>query len=105
MLHLSPRAEVGKFPAQFLSFGRKDHDRVLFQNTDIVEHGGREYDHLDPYGHRLEVSHQRTDPSEDAKAGFRDVGSLAKPVDLESTNERRAAGSAPAAGIKRGAVT
>jgi len=35
-----------RFPARFLSFGRRDHDLALFESGDIAAHGGREYNHL-----------------------------------------------------------
>jgi catechol-2,3-dioxygenase len=35
-----------QFNANFLSFGRKDHDLALFHSADIAGHGGREYNHL-----------------------------------------------------------
>jgi len=38
--------ESTRFPARFLSFGRRDHDIALFQTGDSAEHGGREYNHL-----------------------------------------------------------
>ena len=38
--------QSARFPARFLSFGRKDHDIALFQSADSAAHAAREYNHL-----------------------------------------------------------